>query len=182
VNAVQGAFLAAAVRYASVATGLRERRIHGRARTGRVGAVALTALPGFLPLTCHFRKPCSLSLSPSLLGLARCPDCRGPRVASALVNTTQQVGGLLGTALLNSIAASATVHYLGAHGAGSLSAATVHGYTVAFTWGLGALILAVVLSLVLVTKATGPGSQQQRRHRLRTRRRTSEQASNQSAG
>ncbi len=32
-------------------------------------------------------------------------------VASALVNTTQQVGGALGTALLNTIAASATVSY-----------------------------------------------------------------------
>ncbi len=39
-------------------------------------------------------------------------------VASALVNTTQQVGGSLGTALLNTIAASATGHYIAAHGFG----------------------------------------------------------------
>jgi EmrB/QacA subfamily drug resistance transporter len=72
-------------------------------------------------------------------------------VASALVNTTQQVGGSLGTALLNTLAATATATYVSAH-AGQTAEGLVHGYTVAFTWGLGALILASVLSLVLVTK------------------------------
>ncbi|HET6151792.1 MAG TPA: MFS transporter [Marmoricola sp.] len=72
-------------------------------------------------------------------------------VASALVNTTQQVGGSLGTALLNTIAATATATYVSAH-TGQSAAGLVHGYTVAFTWGLGALILASLLSLVLVTK------------------------------
>jgi EmrB/QacA subfamily drug resistance transporter len=73
-------------------------------------------------------------------------------VASALVNTTQQVGGSLGTALLNTIAATATVSYISAHGVARTAEGLVHGYTVAFTWGLGALVLAAVLSLVLVTK------------------------------
>jgi hypothetical protein len=73
-------------------------------------------------------------------------------VASALVNTTQQIGGSLGTALLNTIAATATTGYITAHGAAQTSQGVVHGYTVAFTWGLGALVLASVLSLVLVTK------------------------------
>jgi EmrB/QacA subfamily drug resistance transporter len=77
---------------------------------------------------------------------------RDAGVASALVNTTQQVGGSLGTALLNTIAASATAQYIGSHGAGSVATGTVHGYTVAFTWSLGALVLAVILSAVLVTK------------------------------
>jgi EmrB/QacA subfamily drug resistance transporter len=85
-------------------------------------------------------------------------DDRDAGVASALVNTTQQVGGSLGTALLNTIAASATVHYITIHGPDSASAGAVHGYTVAFTWGLGALILATVLSLVLVTKQRRPAT------------------------
>jgi EmrB/QacA subfamily drug resistance transporter len=92
--------------------------------------------------------------STALIGVAD----RDAGVASALVNTTQQVGGSLGTALLNTIAATATAHYITSHGAGSAAAGAVHGYTVAFTWGLGALILAVILSLTLVTKqrrATG---------------------------
>jgi EmrB/QacA subfamily drug resistance transporter len=90
--------------------------------------------------------------STALIGV----DDRDAGVASALVNTTQQIGGSLGTALLNTIAASVTVHYISDHGAGSVAAATVRGYTVAFTWGLGALILAAVLSFLLVTKQRRP--------------------------
>lgn len=77
-------------------------------------------------------------------------------VASALVNTTQQVGGSLGTALLNTIAATATTGFIVANGAGQSAAGLVHGYKIAFTWGLGALIVAAVLSLVLVTKQRPP--------------------------
>jgi len=90
--------------------------------------------------------------STALIGVAD----RDAGVASALVNTMQQVGGSLGTALLNTIAASATAHYLSSHVSGSQPAATVHGYTVAFTWGLGALILAAVVSYVLVAKQRMP--------------------------
>lgn len=86
--------------------------------------------------------------STALVGVAE----RDAGVASALVNTTQQIGGSLGTALLNTIAASATAHYISTHGANSAPVGTVHGYTVAFTWGLGALVLAAILALVLVTK------------------------------
>jgi EmrB/QacA subfamily drug resistance transporter len=89
--------------------------------------------------------------STALVGVAD----RDAGVASALVNTTQQVGGSLGTALLNTIAASATVHFVSSHGSSSRAAGTVHGYTVAFTWGLGALILAAVVSFVLVAKQRG---------------------------
>jgi EmrB/QacA subfamily drug resistance transporter len=92
--------------------------------------------------------------STALIGV----DARDAGVASALVNTTQQVGGSLGTALLNTIAATATVHYISDHGSGSAAVGAVHGYTVAFTWGLGALVLAAVLSLVLVTKQRRPAA------------------------
>jgi EmrB/QacA subfamily drug resistance transporter len=63
-------------------------------------------------------------------------------VASALVNTTQQVGGSLGTALLNTLAATAATSYLAgrAHTAVVARAAAVHGYTTAFT--VSALLLA----------------------------------------
>jgi EmrB/QacA subfamily drug resistance transporter len=86
--------------------------------------------------------------STALIGV----EDRDAGVASALINTTQQVGGSLGTALLNTIAATATVHYISNHGANSPAAGAVHGYTVAFTWGLGALILAAILSFLLITK------------------------------
>ena len=55
-------------------------------------------------------------------------------VASAMVNTMQQVGGSIGTALLSSIFASAVTSYAAgrAQTPEVLQAATVHGYTVAF--------------------------------------------------
>ena len=60
-------------------------------------------------------------------------------VASAAVNTVQQVGGSVGTALLNTLAASATSSFAIAHrSAPEVSAlAAVHGYTVAYWWAAG---------------------------------------------
>jgi EmrB/QacA subfamily drug resistance transporter len=81
--------------------------------------------------------------STALIGVA--PHDAG--VASALVNTTQQVGGALGTALLNTIAASATASYLTVHGAAAYQAGTVHGYVTGFTYSaliLGASVIAAV--------------------------------------
>jgi len=72
-------------------------------------------------------------------------------VASALVNTTQQIGGSLGTALLNTIAATATASYLVAHGPSSALAGTVHGFALAFLAGAGMLVLGAVASAVFVT-------------------------------
>ena len=62
-------------------------------------------------------------------------------VASALVNTMQQVGGSIGTSALSTIALTATTSYLAAHhtGPAALAQATaaVHGYTLAFTVSAG---------------------------------------------
>lgn len=68
-------------------------------------------------------------------------------VASAMVNTAQQVGGSLGTALLNTIAAGATAAY-----ATTGKAALVHGYTVATTWAAGILLTAAVLAAILINQ------------------------------
>ena len=70
-------------------------------------------------------------------------------VASALVNTSQQIGGSLGTALLNTIAATAGASYVKAHsslGKALPAFAQTHGFTAAFKIGaLLMLIGAVVL-------------------------------------
>src|SRR6202012_2556787 len=56
-------------------------------------------------------------------------------VAAALVNSSNQVGGSLGAALLNTIAATAAASYLTHHRPRvSLAAATVHGDVTAFTF------------------------------------------------
>ncbi len=67
---------------------------------------------------------------------------RDAGVASASVNTGQQLGGSIGTALLNTIAASATASYIAAHVATAghtraalrevMAAGLVHGYTTVF--------------------------------------------------
>jgi MFS family permease len=73
-------------------------------------------------------------------------------VASAMVNTNQQVGGSIGTALLNTIAASAFTSYLLTHGqsAAAQAGAAVHSYTVAFWVSAGIFAgSAIVCGLVL---------------------------------
>jgi EmrB/QacA subfamily drug resistance transporter len=76
-------------------------------------------------------------------------------VASAAVNTVQQVGGSIGTALLNTIAATAASGYLAAHLGSApsravLAAAAVHSYVVAFWWAAGAFAVgALVAGLIL---------------------------------
>jgi EmrB/QacA subfamily drug resistance transporter len=76
-------------------------------------------------------------------------------VASALVNTTQQVGGSLGTALLNTVAATAATTYLASHAhlADGAKRAAVHGYTTAFTVS-AALLAGAALTAGLLVRAT----------------------------
>ncbi len=73
-------------------------------------------------------------------------------VASAMVNTMQQVGGSIGTSALSTIALSATSSYLVTHHTGPLALATAatHGYTVAFGVSAGLFGLGVVLAIVLL--------------------------------
>ena len=72
-------------------------------------------------------------------------------VASATLNTGQQIGGSIGTSLLNTVFAGAAAHYLAAglahgHPAPSLAEmSAIHGYTAVFwvgaaIFGAGAVI------------------------------------------
>ena len=74
--------------------------------------------------------------------------------ASALVNTMQQVGGSLGVAFLNTIATSATTSYAKAHG-GVSNAAVVHGFTSAFSVGVGIMALAAAVVITLIRPGNG---------------------------
>ena len=82
-------------------------------------------------------------------------------VASASVNTGQQLGGSIGTSLLNTIAASATASYLASHLAphsspaavGAVTAAApVHGYIVAFWWCAGIFLVGAVVCGALMRR------------------------------
>ncbi|MBN9618515.1 MAG: MFS transporter [Actinobacteria bacterium] len=81
-------------------------------------------------------------------------EARDSGVASAAVNTMQQVGGAVGTALLNTIAASAATAYATSHLSQNTQLvqanAAIHSYTTSFWWAaaifaVGAAISAVVL-------------------------------------
>ncbi|MFG1668756.1 MFS transporter [Streptomyces sp. Y7] len=88
-------------------------------------------------------------------------------VASAMVNTSQQVGGAIGTALLNTIAASATTSYIADHIAGASSKSQqqlvqlegmVQGYTSAIWFAVGILVVAAGIALTFVNAGRPGGS------------------------
>jgi EmrB/QacA subfamily drug resistance transporter len=84
-------------------------------------------------------------------------------VAAALVNTCQQVGGSIGTALLNTLAASALTSYLVTHGHSplALAGAAVHSYVVAFWVSAGIFAAsAVVCGLMLPSGTLAPAAGQ----------------------
>jgi predicted MFS family arabinose efflux permease len=87
-------------------------------------------------------------------------------VASAMVNTSQQVGGSVGTALLSTLAGSAVTSYAADHGStqAAITAAAVHGYTTAFYWSaaifvIGALVSSVVFRGGVPQVATSPAAE-----------------------
>ncbi|QEC50338.1 MFS transporter [Baekduia soli] len=73
-------------------------------------------------------------------------------VASAMVNTMQQIGGSIGTALLSTLAASASTSYLQTRrpSADVVAQAAVHGYTTAFWWSAAIFAIAAVVCTALL--------------------------------
>ena len=104
-----------------------------------------------------------LSLAPSFstgtLGL----QAHDAGVGSATLNTSQQVGGSIGTALLNTLAAGATTAYLVGRVPTPhiLRAAALHSYTTAFLWSsaffvAGAIIAGLVFAKGNLAQLAGP--------------------------
>jgi predicted MFS family arabinose efflux permease len=76
-------------------------------------------------------------------------------VASATVNTMQQIGGSIGTALLNTIAATATATFLATHNTADRTVdarASIHGYVTAYWWTAGIFALGAVTAAVLLPR------------------------------
>jgi hypothetical protein len=107
-------------------------------------------LPSLLLLGVGFGMIISPAINTATAGVPQ----RDSGVASALVNTMQQVGGSIGTAALSTIALMATASYLLTHHAGApalaVAVAATHGYTVAFTVSAVLFGLGVVLAVVLL--------------------------------
>jgi hypothetical protein len=78
-------------------------------------------------------------------------------VASASINTGQQLGGSIGTALLNTLAASATTSYLADHLHGRptpqlAQLAAIHSYTTVFWWCAGIFAAGAVICGALLRR------------------------------
>jgi EmrB/QacA subfamily drug resistance transporter len=88
--------------------------------------------------------------TPSISVATSAVDPRSAGVAAAVANTAMQVGGSIGTAVLNTVAVTATSAYLTVHGTGgaSITAGLVHGYATAAGWA--ALLLTVTAGAVAV--------------------------------
>lgn len=74
-------------------------------------------------------------------------------VAGAVLNTSQQIGGSLGAALLNTVAISSSTAFAKSHGALGKNTqvfAQVHGFSTAFRFGAGFLLLAAVVTVFTI--------------------------------
>jgi hypothetical protein len=80
-------------------------------------------------------------------------------VAGSLANVVQQIGPAIGIAILSTVAATATTHYITGHtGIRNLAThATVHGYTTAFWYGTAIFAAAAVICTTLVRAGTRTG-------------------------
>jgi len=112
---------------------------------GAGSSYAADILPPFLFLGAGMGTMMPAAIQSATFGL----DRHFAGVGSAMVNTSQQVGGSIGTALLNTLAASAVTAYLADHGPASPQLAMdaqLHSYTVAYLWCAGFFALGAVLT------------------------------------
>lgn len=117
---------------------------------GAESSYAADILPALLVMGAGFGLIFAPSIATATLGV----DDDDAGVASAMVNTSQQIGGSIGTALLSTLAVSATESFVAASGAPPTAAlmeqAAVHGYTTAFYWSAAIFALGAVISALLL--------------------------------
>ena len=113
-----------------------------------------TVLPGLvmigIGMPCVF-APC---FATATLGV----DRQEAGVASAMVNTSQQIGGAVGTAVLSTIFAHASAGYIADHGrtATVASDAAIHGYAAAFTFAAVLFSIGFVIAAVILPRTIQP--------------------------
>jgi EmrB/QacA subfamily drug resistance transporter len=109
---------------------------------------ATHVLPGLLVMGLGLGLVMAPSMSTATLGV----DRADAGVASAMVNTGQQIGGSVGTALLSTLASSAATGFATSHArsADLVAQASVHGYTTAFMWAAGIFAIGALVSWLLL--------------------------------
>lgn len=130
----------------------------GMAALSRVGLHTSYAA-GILPWLILMGLGFGLIFAPAINGATARVAPQDAGVASAMVNTMQQVGGSVGTALLSTLAADATTRYLTSHGhtGASVALGSVHGYIVAFECSAAIFVIgAVICGLLLPAGRPAP--------------------------
>jgi EmrB/QacA subfamily drug resistance transporter len=127
-------------------------------QVGLDSSYATAVLPGLIVMGLGV----GLVIAPSMNGATTGVRDSDAGVASAMVNTSQQVGGSIGTALLSTISASAVSSFVaGQAPSPSVAAeAAVQGYTTAFWWSAaifaaGAIVSGLLLRGVQATEVEG---------------------------
>jgi len=109
---------------------------------------AAVILPAVIVMGLGFGIIFAVTINTATAGVRR----QDAGVASALVNTMQQVGGSIGLSALSTVALTATASYLAAHHTGRLAPAiaATRGYTTAFAVAAAILGLGMILAVVLL--------------------------------
>jgi len=122
--------------------------------TAYLGQLTVTSsyLGGILPALLAMGLGFGMIFAPASNTATAGVPTRDSGVASALVNTMQQVGGSIGVSILSTVAASATTSYLLAHHAGGQAPAiaSTHGYTLAFTISASLLGFGSILAVLML--------------------------------
>jgi len=123
-------------------------------RIGVDTAYATHVLPSLVLIGMGF----GLTLAPSFATATYGVPAGDSGVASAMVNTSQQVGGSIGTALLSTLAISATTDFVGSHGPAPevMRQAAVEGYTTAFWWAAAVFAFGAVVCGTLLRSNVRP--------------------------
>jgi EmrB/QacA subfamily drug resistance transporter len=109
-------------------------------------------LPSLILVGIGFGLVVAPSFATATLGVPR----HDAGVASAMVSTSQQVGGSIGTALLSTLAVSATTDFLADHGPRLAAQAAVEGYTTAFWWAAAFFAIGAVITGTLLRSGVRP--------------------------
>lgn len=116
-------------------------------RLGLDSGYAAHVLPPLLLLGAGLGMSMPAAMSYATLGVA----ANDQGVASAALNTTQQVGGSISTALLNTLAATAATNYVADHLSDPMvkANAALHSYEVAYWWSAAFFAAGVLLTALL---------------------------------
>ena len=116
-------------------------------RIGETSSYVTEVLPAELAISFGMASVFVPASSTALVGVEE----HDAGIASAVLNTSQQVGGSLGLALLSTFYASAVTGHLADNPGEAPGAALVHGYHVAFIWAAVFLAVALVIGAVAIS-------------------------------